>query len=301
MLEPIIDYLWKGQVKKEFQLETVEEFSRDPSEFKKKYSYRLIHYSQLVVDFSPEIIGKILNKLDINPSGKRITVFGGYTGQFAEALRNVDFSVIFTDPIKDYVEGAKKKGFESYRYSIEELPAEIIRRSDLLATFECYMPFTSPEKKVYTTLRLLSAPYGFIFAESKRTREELKKEGGVAQFKSQFKPFEDNYSIERRFREHKGLRFYHFIGGEDAHNRIMLDCKIINLIYDNSSTGQTERKIDFAFVDKISEVGKLSKNQVIQSLQRIMVVYHELIPKSLQTIFSSNDFYIFPKRFTFEL
>lgn len=299
MLEPIIENKLRKDLKVDpFQIEVVEEFSKNSSKFKKKYDFPARHYSQIVVKLTPEVIKNILKKLSITPANKTITLFGGYTGQFAEVLRTVGFSVIFTDPIEEYVKRARKKGFRSFCYSVEELPSDIIQKSDLFATFECYMPFDNASNSVYTSLRLLSTPYGFIFAESKRTRKDLKKEGGKGALKSQFKPFEDSYSIERRYREHKGLRFYHFIGDDDSRNYIISDCKVIKLLYDNS---KRETKIDFEFVNKISEIGGLSETQVIQSIQRILAIYRGLLPKSLQRCLPSNEFSLFSKNFIYEL
>lgn len=303
MLEPIIDEQWKWKVKGKFQPGIVEEFLKDPSEFKRKHDFPLRHYSQVVVDFSPDIINKILDRLDIEPKGKTVTVFGGYTGQFAEGLRNVGFSVIFTDPIEEYVNRAIEKGFESHCYTIEELPGEIIERSDLLATFECYMPFRDYEAYIYTTLRLLSAPNGFIFAESKRTREEMKKEEkiGIQRLKGQLKPFEDVYSIKRRFRDYKDLRFYHFIGDEESRKNIVLDCLLMKSLYVFS---QKRNPSDVYEITKSKELwgyeitkSKESWGVVEQSIKRVLTLYQSSISEFLSRYIPENTFQIFSKKF----
>lgn len=299
MFEPIIEKNHRENLYlKAFQKKAVREFSNNPSKFKKKYDYPLRHYSQMAVNLDPKIMLNIFKKLSINTTNESVTVFGGYTGQFAESLRTIGFDVIFTDPIKEYVKRAKQKGFESHCYSVEELPSNIIEKSDLFATFECYMPFSESSTLVYTTLRLLSSRHGFIFAESGLTRKEMdKEEGKLLRMKSCLKPFEDTYSIKRIFREHDDIRLYHFFKEDGDTGDISIDCKVIKYLYDFSDS---DAKISSLLINKISKVSRIPTEKIIQSIHRISKVYHLSIPRSLQLYSPPNQFRIFSKRFIYD-
>jgi len=119
----------------------------------------LRHYNQLGVAFDNAEVQKTLYKFRI-PSSLRATVYGGYTGQFAECLRSVGMHVVFTDPIQEWVDAAHKKGFESHRLSVQEIPRDMIERTDLFASFECYPDLLGADSGYYQIMRLLTAAYG---------------------------------------------------------------------------------------------------------------------------------------------
>ena len=295
--EPIIEKQRLNHEELEpYQVRVVREYSKDISTFQKRYDFPLRHYNQTEIEFDTETISKIIKRLSIDPTNKLITVFGGYTGQFAECLRDLGCSVIFTDPIENYVNAARKKGFESYCYYAEELPSEIIQKTDLFATFECYMPFDDPSKFLYNTLRLISASYGLIFAESKRTREELRKEDAIEQLKNSFKPFSDNYGLKRVFRESNDIRIYHFYLKESALKAVAADCLIMKVLYDLPGD---EIKIDEEFVKVFSDALGVPRDKIIIPIDRIAKTYYDLIPKSMQQ-YLRNRFKIFSKRFIYD-
>lgn len=178
-------------------------------------------------------------------------------------------NVIFTDPLKEWVIDAKDADFEAYRYSAEEIPKDILTKTDLFATFECYPPFES--RGIYTTLRFLTRKHGILFAVSTKTYTEIKKEQGkqLARMKSNFLPFEKCYSIERLEKGERGLKFYHFYSANDNQD-IKIDCKIIKSLYDIYPSGTSIKLSNISSL--VKSVG-LSKDEVVQSLKRILKLY----------------------------
>ena len=77
--------------REEFSKQTVEEYALNKASFKR---FPLRHYRQL--EFSFDGVGELLGRLQI-PTHITGLVFGGYTGQFANALRELGMTVIFAD------------------------------------------------------------------------------------------------------------------------------------------------------------------------------------------------------------
>ena len=121
MCDPIIEELPNTNADL-FSKETVNDYLKEREKFNK---YPLRHYSPLEIDFDDKQINKILSKINIPVNGTNVTVFGGYTGQFSKCLRNLGMTVIFTDPVEDWVNEASIKGFEAYQYSAEKSPKRI--------------------------------------------------------------------------------------------------------------------------------------------------------------------------------
>jgi hypothetical protein len=188
MCDPIIsDVATSVYELKAFRKEIVQEYLKNRKKFNK---YPLRHYSQLELLFDNNLVKKLLQKLDIPFFNTRVTVFGGYTGQFARCLRSIGMRVVFTDPLVEWVKKAVSDGLEGYKYTAEEIPKDLIERTTLFATFECYSPFNDSRKSIYTTLRFLTSKYGILFAESKRTINEIIKESGAkTMLKFDFLPY----------------------------------------------------------------------------------------------------------------
>ena len=172
-----------------FAENVVKEYLSNKTTFKK---YDLRHYSQLETAFNPEQMVSMLKDLEIPITNTRATIVGGYTGQFAISLRNIGMKVIFTDPMSEWVRNASHLGFESFKYTAEEIPRNLMERTEVFATFECYPVFC---KANYTTLRFLTSEYGILFGESKFTRDEMREDGCTAGLKRSFGPFTALYSI----------------------------------------------------------------------------------------------------------
>lgn len=302
-LEPLnkvnIEAKYENHMEK-FQPEVVDEF-RDSDNFGEKYDYNLRHYSQTAIDLPLEKVQELFSELSIDPDGKTVTVFGGYTGEFAERLRQLGCNVIFTDPIEQFVEKARKKGFESYVYFAEEIPGEIVKRSDFFATFECYFPLGNGMESVYTSLRFLSTRYGLVFGESKRTRKEV-DEGSrrpVGRMKTAFKPFNKVYSTNRRYRGRK-LRLYHMFQPEQKNReKIVTDCRAIKFLHDFFEKAKIE--IDSETVKELSINTEMSVEGWKESLKRILEVNHWNTDRSLRRVGPYNSFNILSKRFKIKL
>ena len=122
MCDPIIDksiFIETDQFKEENVKEYIENkrlFTKHPSR----------HYSQLETNFQAKEIEKLLQKLDIPFDDTRVTIFGGYTGQFASCLRDIGMKVIFTDPLEEWVRQAPSEGFEAYQFTAEQIPKKLL-------------------------------------------------------------------------------------------------------------------------------------------------------------------------------
>lgn len=132
-----------------FQPQLADEFAEDPERFEEEYDQNLRHYSQKATDLELDTLRELFSRLSFDPKGKTATIFGGYTGDFAERLSQLDCNIIFTDPMDEYVKEMKKKGFEAYTYYAENIPAEMVGRTDFFASFECYYPFGSGMLSIY--------------------------------------------------------------------------------------------------------------------------------------------------------
>lgn len=293
MCNPIIDdaVIYDYELEP-FKKEIVQEYLKNKEKFDK---YPLRHYSQLELSFDNNSVKRLLHKLDIPVSDTKVTIFGGYTSQFASCLRSIGMQIVFTDPLVEWVEKAISNGFEAYKYAAEEIPKDLIERTNLFATFECYSPFVDSRKSIYTTLRFLTSKYGILFAESKRTTEEIIKEvGPKGMLKFSFLPYEKVYAIKRLFRGKGELRFYHFCASEKARQSIGSDCKIIKIIYDNLPN---EAHLDRKTVATLAHKIRLSQEEVSYSLQRILNLYQLEIPRGLRIYLPNNMLQIFSKTF----
>lgn len=281
----------------QFHPDAVREFSENPEKFKKKRGYNLRHYSQLVTDFSA--LEKLLERLGINPNNLTITVFGGYTGELARALRKLGARVIFTDPIRAYVNRAREDGFCAHRCCLENMPPHLLRQADLVSTFECYLPLAIPDVlSQYTVIKTLTRPLGLLFFESKRTRDEMDAEpgGGDHRIKSELSIYREVYSTNITYREDRGtgLRAYHFHQEEGKNRRaILADMYTIKFLYthydmprqddaesrDAGLAGIPEEKFIEVNAHTASEIArrsgappypKMSRAQAISSIKRVV-------------------------------
>ena len=293
MCGPIIDKAIMYNYELEpFKKETVREYLKNKEKFNK---YPLRHYSQLELSFDNNSVIQFLRELDIPVSNNKVTIFGGYTSQFASCLRSIGMQIVFTDPLAEWVEKAISSGFEAYKYAAEEIPKDLIERTDLFATFECYSPFVDSRKSIYTTLRFLTSKYGILFAESQRTTEEIIKEvGPKGMLKFAFLPFKKVYAIKRLFRGKGELRFYHFCASEKARQIIGADCRVIKTIYDDFPN---QAHLDHKTMATLAHKIRLSQKELSHSLQRILNLCHLEIPRGLRVYVPDNLLQIFSKTF----
>lgn len=116
--DPIIDDSEKID-KEPYSKETVTEYLEKRGRFDR---HPLRHYSQLETSFEENTIRSLLEKLQIPIPHTRVTIFGGYTGQFAKCLKNLGMKVIFTDPLQEWVDNAINSSLEAYPYSAAQIP-----------------------------------------------------------------------------------------------------------------------------------------------------------------------------------
>jgi len=293
MCDPIIDDSERIE-KEEFSKEMVTEYLEKRSRFNR---YPLRHYSQLEMSFEESTVKRLLDKLHVPILHTRVTIFGGYTGHFAKCLRNLGMKVIFTDPLEEWVHNAIDSGFEAYGYSAGQIPQDIVKRTDLFATFECYSALAT-EIAIYNVSRFLTSKYGILFGESKNTRNEIDKEKGkLARLKNSFLPYYKVYSIERTYKEKGPLRLYHFSSAADNRKIIAEDVRTMKLLYD-AFPSQT----CITWEDVASLAGKASANHeaILHSIGRIVNLYQLHIPSSLRIYFPPNMFRVCSKIFTFD-
>jgi hypothetical protein len=223
--------------------EMVEEYLDNPKTFSEKYDFPTHHYNQASKEWGDqETVQELINRFDIDPEGNTATVFGGFTGEFAKALQQCGFEVIFTDPLSDWVEEASNEGMEAHTELAETLPPEIVNRTAVFATFECYHPFGGDPDAIYNMLRFLSAPLGLLFAESESTRNFFKEEGVQYTLLTDLGKFSEFYEVERRYRETDGLRIYQFCSPKWEH-RILIQqhAQIIGQLYANAVESDEEQ------------------------------------------------------------
>jgi hypothetical protein len=298
MFDPIIDDSIRIE-DKPFTKEVVEDFVKGrPSS--SKFPSR--HYSQLTMLFDEELIVKSLKKFGIPTTGKAL-IFGGYTGQFARSLKKIGMRVIFTDPMHEWIEEARKEGFESYKYSAEGIPWKLIQNSQLTAAFECYFPFNNENTFLYTTLRFLIPDYGLLYGESQRTRDELFKEAGGkrgGQLRSAFGPFNKVYGVETRQSETGDFRLFNLSASQPVKKKILMDCQVAKILYDSYPI---DALISRESVSQISESAGLEAYAVLESLERLFKVYQLNLKRYGQTamFIPDDEFCLFSKRFKFVL
>lgn len=92
----------------------------------------------------------------------------------------------------------------------ETLPTEIVNRTEVFATFECYYPFGGDPDAIYNVLRFLSAPHCLLFAVFESTRDFFKEEGFQYTLLTDLGKFSEFYGVERRYRETDDLRVCQF-------------------------------------------------------------------------------------------
>jgi hypothetical protein len=228
------------------------------------------HYNQVKVRFNADSIQSVLAKFKI-PNDARATVFGGYTGQFAEALRKVGMQVVFTDPMPEWAEAARNKGFESYRLSVQEIPRELLDRTELFATFECYPDLIGESDFYYPYMRFLTTKYGLLFAESKETVESMRSENHVSTqqlgtFRRWLRPLYRVYGVKRTVTKTPELNIYHSSVDSASKAAILLDLRVMKAIHEMFPV---DGVVTCAEAAEISVATGLSDDQVNASLQRL--------------------------------
>jgi hypothetical protein len=253
-----------------FTKDIVEKYKDDKSSFEKN---KLRHYDQLVTKFDQTAIRNALLKFKI-PTNIRVTVYGGYTGQFALALREMGMKVIFTDPMIEWVNEAEKNGFESLKLSIQEFPRELIEATDLFASFECYPDLIGENESYYSMMRLLTAKFGVLFVESRDTvgniREiEPEKSQSLGSFRKWFRPLYRVYGIKRLATRTENLNFYNLFAPPKAKTLFTQDCRVMKAIYDGFEQDYRITKTDALTIANKTHIDEHSVKLSIKRLQKL--------------------------------
>lgn len=265
VLEPISGPSVQGSKTLErYRKNVVDEYLANKSSFNKFPSR---HYSQLEVSF--DALSELLRRLQII-GDLTVLIFAGYTGQFANALRNLGMRVIFTDVLQEWVTEAKASGLEAYRHEAEDIPGNLLGRAQLVATFECYDQIL--RSSVYNSLRFLTRDQGLLFAESKQTRKEMQAEGRTWEMRSRGFPYHKVYAIKIVRREKNELKLCHYYASTPESKDMMLtDALVIKAVHDNL---QTETTFTLERLLSIPSISWMSKDSLDQSLNRIMAVHY---------------------------
>ena len=216
-----------------FRKAVTEEYEKNKSATTK---YPKMHYTQLNYRFKQNTLRELLEKLEIPIKETKTTIIGGFTGKFASYLEKIGMKVTFTDPLEDWVKNAASLKLEAYKYSAEQIPSELVKKTELFATFECYYPMTEvyTSNQAYTIMRFLTSKYGILFAESKMTRDQISKDDwSTPKMTNGFIPYKEIYKIETACEQKDGLRFYHFRSNPVQRALIKLDLKVMKNLYDN--------------------------------------------------------------------
>jgi hypothetical protein len=151
-------------------------------------------YVQLRTPFDRDNLRTLLDKLNISRTklGK-VLLFGGYTGQYGEALRDLGYEVIFTDILPEWVDQAKTRGFESYQAKAEDIPIELQKGLDFYTTFECYGPLCNGNPLKIVMESVGNTTQGLVFVENE---QELSKYNHHSLLIASLKKIGTVYSIE---------------------------------------------------------------------------------------------------------
>lgn len=262
-----LDHALNLQMKEFFTLEAVQKFKAAESTIE---AGERRHYNQLKVRFDDQSISSVLSKFKV-PKDLRTTVYGGYTGEFAEALRRLGMRVVFTDPLPEWVEAAKSKGFEAYRYSAQEIPRELLERTDLFASFECYPDLIGEAEFYYPFMRFLTTKYGLLFAESKETVESMKDDDGdsrqqLGTFRRWLRPLYRVYGIKRIVTKTTDLNIYHSSADPASKEALSLDLRVMKAIY---GVFAQDHMVTSSDVPRISEAIGIPEDRVVTSVRRL--------------------------------
>jgi len=249
-----------------FSKAAVETFKVSPEKIEAEKHY---HYNQIRTEFDDAAILAVLKKWKV-PTDLRTTVFGGYIGQFAQALRRIGMKVTFTDASQEWVDSAKAAGLEAFRYPVQELPRTLVDQTDLFATFECYPDLFETDGAQYNKMRLLTSKYGLLFAESSATVKEMNKERRKPQelgtFRRWFRSINNVYGVDRKSKSTANLNFYLISASEQVRPLLLQDLKVMKAIRDGYPS---EGNIGRSEIAPISNATGLDPSALEQSLNRL--------------------------------
>ena len=251
-----------------FSAEAVERFRKTPDLVKLDEQK---HYNQLRTTFNERELRLALKKFRI-PFHLTATVYGGFTGEFAGSLARIGMKVIFTDPLDAWVEAARRRGLEAYYAPVQKLPREIMERTELFASFECFPDLIEGEEQQHAKMRLLTAPYGIFFVESKATVESMRQDQNPAsnqelgQFRRWFRAIYKVYGIKRIATTGTSLNFYHVFAVPESRVKIEDDLRVMNAIHRSFPVDQV---VGNGQIQTIAMQSGLTESEAKSSLERL--------------------------------
>lgn len=225
----------------------------------------------------------LIDRLNI-PTGSNWLLFAGYTGELADVLStNLGCSVIFTDPLKTWVEKAANNGLTADQYTIQDIPGDHFKQIDGVGTFEGYEAISNDLDLLYEGMRCLTTKHGLTFFQSKFTRNCTKSTGNGKSIKGRFKAFEKSYDVTSCYRENDGLRAYNMRANTvETRAKILADYltfySIADLYFseeDIIKTNDGRIQITPNLLSTISDILQIPYQQAKESYNRIEEVnYH---------------------------
>lgn len=281
MTEPL-DETPKLDTKELFTKAAVERFQKRASDIERS---DLRHYNQLITQFDDSAIHAALSKFQI-PIEARVTVYGGFTGQFAESLRRIRMMVIFTDPMAEWVEQARRMGFESFKVSAQEMPKELVERTDLFTSFECYPDLIGESEFYYPMMRFLTVQYGIFFAESRNTVTSMQEENPkisqkLGTFRRWFRPLYRVYGIKRMAIKSEHLNFYRLFAEPATRKVLVADCNVMKVIHD---TYESNHRVTANDISTITAGANLDQSSVKLSVERLWKLSESILAPYLKAM-----------------
>lgn len=282
-----------------FTKSAVETFMASPDKIPADHHY---YYNQGRTRFDDAGILAILKKWKV-PTDMRTTIFGGYTGQFAQALRRIGMKVTFTDVSQEWVDAAKAAGFEASKCAVQELPRTLVEGTDLFATFECYPDLFEGGDGQYNKMRLITPRYGTLFVESRATVKEMNKEQRKPQelgtLRRWFRSINKVYGVDRKSTSTEDLNFYLLSASDSVRPVLIGDLKVMKAIHDGY---QMDAKISLGEIPSLSTATGLDTTTLEQSLTRMHELADSVASQFKYSVpylyeLAKNDLWIGSKRF----
>lgn len=255
----------------------LEQFQPKPDGYANPYPKR--YYAQLTANLDPDTILELFARHDLDPATLTITVFGGYTGEYATVLDDVGADVIFTDPLDAWVDRARGRGLEAYQHTVSSLPTNLLDRTDLFTTFECFHPLEGFEHSLYRILRLLTVPHGIVFLVSQYTLDNLKG----SRLKSAFNPIKEVYGIRNAYRQTNSVRAYQFCATDaGTRDQIRQDVLVLYSVYLMAEDTVSDDEVFTVTEDVLEENLMFGRSTVRDALTRVYTVSYECISDSFK-------------------
>lgn len=266
MLEPIIDQITKSYGP-EFEANAVLNDGRGTDGLQ---NHLIRHYSQNRISIDIHELQRGLRRLGLAHISKA-TVFGGYTGQFAKALRDMGTEVFFTDPMQVWVDQARADGFRAEMFSAEAMPSADIIEADVMATFECYMPFEDQAMAMYTSMRFLTTKYGIIFAESESTRDEMEEDScsdipHVARTAAMMDYLKQGYGLQSMSAKVGNLAIHRFSIPRGSREVVLTDLLILKTMHDILPY---RSRVDADSVRRVADASHLPYERTAMAVRRM--------------------------------